>query len=179
MFVTPDLRFETQFQAANDQSISMRYHGEERPVSTYNYLHQLALDSALGDIFIQTDKPFPKGSVLTINFQTDRHEAMVRGLVTHSRRWWGARGMQVSLFEIEGSNSALISCLKRFHKRHSRPTGKSGRHVVPRRPKNSCATWVKLQFHSAVERVAIGLRHVTQPSESPAVTPPFGNTPNC
>jgi hypothetical protein len=71
------------------------------------YLFELARESGLGEMFVATSRPLPRGTVVTLEY-TDRTGTFVtaKGIVSWRRGWMGERGMQVMLTESSGGYRA-------------------------------------------------------------------------
>ena len=63
----------------------------------------------LGGVFIKIDTPFPKGSIVTIQFDTNKeeckHPVVAKGLVRWTRKLMQPHGMGIDLIEFEGLGS--------------------------------------------------------------------------
>lgn len=81
--------------------------------SAREYLFELARESGLGEMFVATNKPLPRGTVVTLEY-TDRTGTFVtaKGIVSWRRFWLGERGMQVQLTESSGGYRARKAAAK-------------------------------------------------------------------
>lgn len=75
--------------------------------SAREYLFELARESGLGEMFVATNRPLPRGAQVTLEY-TDRTGTFVtaKGIVSWRRQWLGERGMQVQLLESSGGYRA-------------------------------------------------------------------------
>jgi hypothetical protein len=73
------------------------------------YFKGVIEDIGLGGVFIKIDTPFPKGSMVTIQFDTNKEDGkqpvVARGLVRWTRKLMQPHGMGVDLVEFEGLGS--------------------------------------------------------------------------
>jgi hypothetical protein len=88
-----------ELHAAQSHSDQIWFSGEPSDPHSQQYLFDLAADSGLGEVFVATDRPLSRGSVVDLSFP-DAQDA--KGIVAWSRSWFGRRGMLVKLFEVEG-----------------------------------------------------------------------------
>ncbi len=70
------------------------------------YFEGLVEDVSHGGMFVEFDHPFPKGSLVVIQFHSkiDQNERPVtaRGLVRWTRKWRRPHGMGIDFIEFEG-----------------------------------------------------------------------------
>ncbi|HYU35279.1 MAG TPA: hypothetical protein VEW48_24260 [Thermoanaerobaculia bacterium] len=101
----------TEEQAVPELSQSPRaqvvYHPETHSLHDCEYLLEIAGRAGLGGLFLATDHPLPRGTVLALEIEaTGKDGAFAplrgRGIVCWRRRWGKPRGMHVVFFEIEG-----------------------------------------------------------------------------
>lgn len=82
---------------ARENSNRIEFWPEPTEAQCQSYLFDLADESGLGEIFVATDQPLPKGSVVSLSKGNEE----AKGIVAWSRSWFGKRGMLVKLFEVE------------------------------------------------------------------------------
>jgi hypothetical protein len=83
------------------------YRPEPHTAHDREYLLELAEHTGLGGLFLATEHPLPRGTVLHIEIEAagrnwDFSPLHGHAVVIWRRRWGKPRGMQVVLFEIEG-----------------------------------------------------------------------------
>jgi hypothetical protein len=88
-----------ELHAAESHADQIWFTGEPADLHSQQYLFELAAESGLGEVFVATDRPLSRGSVVDLSFP-DAQDA--KGIVAWSRSWFGRRGMLVKLFEVEG-----------------------------------------------------------------------------
>jgi len=78
----------------------IRFTGNVVDPQVSTYLFGLAKESQLGEMFVATSRPLPRGARVSLEY-SDRTGAFVtaQGVVTWRRVWLGERGMQVQLTE--------------------------------------------------------------------------------
>lgn len=84
------------------------------------YYEALIEDVSLGGMFIEIARPFPKGSVVAIQFKSktgkDGRHVTAKGLVRWTRKWRRPHGMGIDFIEFEGlaDTPAEEWCRKHF-----------------------------------------------------------------
>lgn len=82
------------------------------------YYEGLIEDVSHAGIFVEIDHPFPKGSLVTIQFQSkiEKDERLVtaKGLVCWTQKWKRPHGMGINFIEFEGlKNTPLEEWFKK------------------------------------------------------------------
>jgi len=79
---------------------------EDVDQSTKEYLNGIAKDFGMGGIFLATDKPMSKGSVLTLDFllidEGKKINITAKAIVRWTQRFLSPRGMGVEFYEFTG-----------------------------------------------------------------------------
>ncbi len=87
--------------------------------NTQKYFKGVIENIGLGGVFIKIDTPFPKGSMVTIQFDTNKEEGkkpvVAKGLVCWTQKLKQPHGMGIDLFEFEGLGDCSF---KEWFKKH-------------------------------------------------------------
>ncbi len=73
------------------------------------YYEGIIEDVSLGGMFIEIGHPFPKGSIVTIQFKSkiekDERPVTAKGLIRWTRKWKQPHGMGIDFIEFDGLGS--------------------------------------------------------------------------
>ena len=94
--------------------VAVRFFGEPIDRTKRQYLDGVVENCGLGGMFISTDRPFPKGSLVTLEFRIksesrDLDPVKAQGIVRWVRRRTGDRGMGIAFIEFEGLGDRVFS----------------------------------------------------------------------
>ena len=93
--VSPGVNFSAMVQHTNKEDME--------------YYEGLIEDVSLGGMFIKIDHPFPKGSIVIIQFKSEIEEnerpVTAKGLVSWTRKWRQPHGMGIDFIEFDGLGS--------------------------------------------------------------------------
>ena len=94
--------------------VAVRFIGESIDRTTRRYLDGVAENCGLGGMFISTEHPYPKGSLITLDFRINSESkeltpVSARGIVRWVQRRIGDRGMGIEFIEFEGLGDRVFS----------------------------------------------------------------------
>ena len=94
--------------------VAVRFFGEPIDRTKRQYLDGVVENCGLGGMFISTDRPFPKGSLVTLDFRIksesrDLDPVKAQGIVRWVRRRTGDRGMGIAFIEFQGLGDRVFS----------------------------------------------------------------------
>ena len=81
--------------------IKIKWSGDPADKLTREYVDSVVRDVSLGGMFLVTNRPLPKGSLVTLRF-SGNPPVRVKAIVRWNRRWLPPRGMGVAFYEFEG-----------------------------------------------------------------------------
>lgn len=94
--------------------VAVRFIGESIDKMTRHYLDGVVENCGLGGMFISTDHPFPKGSLITLDFRIDSESreltpVRAQGIVRWVKRRTGNRGMGIEFIEFQGLGDRVFA----------------------------------------------------------------------
>ena len=94
--------------------VAVRFMGESIAKAKREYLDGVVENCGLGGMFISTDRLFPKGSLITMDFRIDSESkdltpVSAQGMVRWVQRGNGNRGMGIAFIEFKGLGDRVFS----------------------------------------------------------------------
>lgn len=94
--------------------VAVRFFGEPIAKTKRQYLDGIVENCGLGGMFISIDHPFPKGSLITLEFRIKSESrnlepVKAKGIVRWVRRRTGDQGMGIAFIEFEGLGDRVFS----------------------------------------------------------------------
>lgn len=94
--------------------VAVRFFGEPIDRTKRQYLDGVVENCGLGGMFISTDRPFPKGTLITMDFRIESESkeltpVRARGIVRWVQRRAGDRGVGIEFMEFERLGDRVFS----------------------------------------------------------------------